>query len=146
VTPPGSGDVYELVLAEPFGDADEFTFRVWGESVDLNAAREQLDREEPYVVPNPYVASAQFEPERFAVSGRGVRRIEFRGIPLDATIRIYTLRGDLVQTLRHDGTTTGMVPWNLRSRDNLEVAPGLYLFHVESEGLDDFVGKFAIIK
>jgi hypothetical protein len=72
--------------------------------------------------------------------------MEFRAIPSGAVVRIYTLRGELVQTLRHDQSTTGMVPWDLRSKDNLEVAPGLYIFHVEADGMGDFVGKFAIIK
>ncbi|QXD15147.1 hypothetical protein GQ464_017340 [Rhodocaloribacter litoris] len=145
-TPPGAGDVYELVLRRPFGHEDAFTFEVIGETIDPVKARETFAEEKPYVVPNPYVASASFEPERFAVAGRGERRMEFRAIPAGATIRIYTLRGELVQTLHHDGSTTGMVPWNLRTKDNLEVAPGLYIFHVEADGVGDYVGKFAIIK
>ena len=98
------------------------------------------------MVPNPYVASASFEPERFAVSGRGERRIEFRAIPASATIRIYNVRGDLVQTLRHDGSAGGYVAWNLRTRDNLDLAPGLYIFHVAAGGVDEFTGKFAVVK
>jgi len=97
-------------------------------------------------VPNPYVASASFEPERFAISGRGERRLEFRAIPQGATIRIYTLRGEMVKELHQDGALTGMVPWNLRSKDNLEVAPGLYVYHVDAGELGEYVGKFAIIK
>jgi hypothetical protein len=38
------------------------------------------------------------------------------------------------------------VPWDLRSKDNLEVAPGLYVYHVDAGSLGEFVGKFAIIK
>jgi hypothetical protein len=34
----------------------------------------------------------------------------------------------------------------MRSKDNLEIAPGLYIFHVEAAGMEDFIGKFAIIK
>lgn len=144
--PPQPGDVFDLVLDKPFSAEDSFTFTVEGERVDPDRAQNQFGEEEPYVVPNPYVAAAAFEPERFAVSGRGERRLEFRAIPSGATIRIYTVRGDLVETLRHDGSTIGMVPWNLRSKDNLEVAPGLYIFHVDAGELGEHVGKFAIIK
>ncbi len=144
--PPGEGDVFKVALNKPFSPGDIFTFTSQGEQVDDQLAQGQFEEEDPYVVPNPYVASASFEPERFAVSGRGVRRMEFRAIPANATIRIYSVRGELVETLRHDGSTTGMVPWNLRSKDNLEVAPGLYVFHVDADGLGEFVGKFAIIK
>ena len=144
--PPGEGDVFRLFLNKPFGAEDAFVFSVQGERIDEEEAATAFAEEEPYVVPNPYVASASFEPERFAVSGRGVRRLEFRAIPREATIRIYSVRGELVQTLLHDGSTTGMVPWDLRSKDNLEVAPGLYIFHVDADDMGEFVGKFAIIK
>ncbi len=143
---PRAGDVYLLDVNKPFGNTDVFTFRVAGEYIDPAAARTAFEGEDPYVVPNPYVASSSFEPERFAVSGRGIRRMEFRAIPARATVRIFSVRGELVQTLHHDGSTTGMVPWDLRSKDSLEVAPGLYIFHVEAEDAGEFVGKFAIIK
>ncbi|MCC7140958.1 MAG: hypothetical protein IT349_02550 [Candidatus Eisenbacteria bacterium] len=142
--PPGEGDVYHLRLRLPFSVADRFTFQTAGERVDPEAAR--AAKLEPYVVPNPYVAAASFEPERFAVSGRGDRRMEFRGLPRNCTIRIYTVRGELVQTLRHDGGNDGMVPWDLRTKDNLDVAPGLYVFHVDGGPAGTHLGKFAIIK
>ena len=106
------------------------------------------------MIPNPYVGAAGFEPQRFAISGRGERRIEFRAIPQGAVIRIYTVRGDLVQTLRHNGSNEGFVAWNLRTKDNIDVAPGLYVFHVDASGLGvsrrttkrEHIGKFAIIR
>jgi hypothetical protein len=61
-------------------------------------------------------------------------------------IKIFNLRGEMVQELTHDGNLTGMVPWDLRSKDNLEVAPGLYIFHVDAGELGQYVGKFAIVK
>ena len=144
-TPPGEGDEYLLAINKPFGPDDAFTFTATGEFVDPADADEDFNEQDPYVVPNPYVASASFEPERFAVSGRGVRRLEFRAIPAEATISIFTVRGELVQTLEHDGSRTGVVEWNLRSKDNLEIAPGLYIYHVDSE-LGEHIGKFAVIK
>jgi hypothetical protein len=142
--PLGQADRFELRLTEPFGADDVYLFTVHGERVDMTLA--QTQDSEPYVVPNPYVASAAFEPERFAVSGRGERRLEFRNLPQSCIIRIYNVRGELVQTLRHDGTKNGMVPWNLRTKDNLDVAPGLYIFHVDGGELGESIGKFAIIK
>ena len=55
------------------------------------------------------------------------------------------MHGDLVQTLEHDGSNDGYVPWDLRTKDNLDVAPGLYVFHVDG-GVGENIGKFAIIK
>jgi hypothetical protein len=149
--PPGEGDVYRLVVNEPFGANDAFEFAVLAERIDPDAARSAFGEQDPYVVPNPYVAAASFEPERFATGGRGNRRLEFRAIPAGATIRIYTVRGQLVQTLQQDGSTAGFVPWDLRSKDNLEIAPGLYIFHVDANGtsagdIGTYIGKFAVIK
>ena len=145
IQPPRQGDVYQLRVLRPFGARDQFVFRAHGDSVDASRARFQ-SRDAPYVVPNPYIGSASFEPGRFAVSGRGDRRVEFRNLPLNATIRIYTVRGDLVRTLRQDGSTSGFVAWDLRTKDNLDVAPGLYLFHVEAPGAETHIGKLAVIK
>jgi len=72
--------------------------------------------------------------------------MEFRNLPQGCTIRIYTVRGELVRTLYHDGTTSGYVAWDMRTKDNLDVAPGLYIFHVDGGSAGTSIGKFAIIK
>jgi hypothetical protein len=83
-------------------------------------------------------------------------RLEFVNIPAKCTIRIYTLAGDLVQTIKHDDGT-GDESWGSRALGDYQVnkflqyvAPGTYLFHIEShvfghEG-ESKVGKFVIIK
>jgi hypothetical protein len=147
IIPPTLGDIYNLTLKLPYSSDDVFTFLTEGQRIDENLASQQQGKEKPYVVPNPYVGAASFEPQRFAVSGRGERRMEFRGLPQQCTIRIYTITGELVQTLEHNGVITqGFVAWDLRTKDNLEVAPGLYIFHVEAENYNSYIGKFAIIK
>jgi hypothetical protein len=144
-TTPTAGDVYEIHFLYPFTTGDEFTFTSKAEFRSADKAKQQFSQN-PYVVPNPYVGAASFEPGLFATSGRGDRRIEFRGIPQGCTIRIYTVRGDLVRTLVHDGSTEGFVAWDLRTKDNLDVAPGLYVYHVDGGTVGTYVGKLAIIK
>jgi len=141
---PTLGDSYELKLLYPFTVGDAFKYSTKAEFVASDSAKRQFTG--AYVVPNPYVGAASFEPGLFATSGRGDRRIEFRGLPQNCTIRIYTIRGDLVQTLTHDGSTDGYVAWNLRTKDNLDVAPGLYVFHLDAGSIGSQIGKFAIIK
>ncbi|MFI5370723.1 MAG: hypothetical protein ACHQ52_04125 [Candidatus Eisenbacteria bacterium] len=143
--PPSLGDVWDLKVARPFEAGELFTFSTTAQRVDAVAAKTGW-QERPYVVPNPYIGSASFEPGRFAISGRGERRMEFRAIPLGSTIHIYTVHGDLVRTLRQDGSNDGFVAWDLRTKDNLDVAAGLYVFHVDAPGLGTFLGKFAVIK
>ncbi|GJM43777.1 MAG: hypothetical protein DHS20C21_06190 [Gemmatimonadota bacterium] len=142
-SPPAAGDVFELVLNRPLASDDVYRFVASAQTIASDTERTQFT---PYVVPNPYVGSASFEAERFAVSGRGERRLEFRGLPRSATIRIYTVQGALVRTLAHDGSNEGYVEWDLRSKDNLDIAPGLYVYHVDGGAAGEKTGKFAVIK
>ena len=54
----------------------------------------------------------------------------------------------MVQTLQHDGDlNNGSVSWDLRTKEGLDVAFGVYFYVVEVEGLSDKkMGKLAIIK
>lgn len=142
---PTLGDTYRLKFFVPFGANDVFVFNTSSQLINAAAAKEKF-AEGPYVVPNPYVGAASFEPAPFGVQGRGDRRIEFRNLPANCTIRIYTVRGELVQTLRQDGSMNGYIPWDLRTKDNLDVAPGLYVYHVDAGAAGNSIGKFAIIK
>jgi hypothetical protein len=142
---PTLGDEFKLKLRRPFTSGDVFTFATTAAYILTEKAGQQF-ADGPYVVPNPYVGAASFEPDPFGIQGRGERRLEFRNLPQGCTIRIFSVRGDLVQTLYHDGSTNGFVPWNLRSKDNLDVAPGLYVYHVDGGATGTHIGKFAIIK
>ena len=79
--------------------------------------------------------------------GRGERRIFFIHLPRKCSIRVYTLSGHLVQTIEHDSSIDdGQEPWNLVSRDGMDIAYGIYAFHVDAPGVGETVGKFAIMK
>ena len=142
---PGSGDVFLVSTRKPFAPEDVYRFKTVAATADEALASQEL--EDIYVVPNPYVATSVFEPKNpVSRSERGERRLYFANVPKTCTIRIYTLAGELVETLYHDSTLdNGKVFWDMRTKDNMNLAYGLYLFHVESpEG--SFIGKFAVIK
>jgi hypothetical protein len=40
----------------------------------------------------------------------------------------------------------GTADWDLLSIDQLEVAYGVYIFHVDAPGVGEHMGKFALIK
>ncbi|HPN37913.1 MAG TPA: hypothetical protein PL041_05875 [Melioribacteraceae bacterium] len=146
LSPATLGDVYKLKLNIPYSSSDVFQFTTTGQFINKTNAKNEFDGK-PYVVPNPYVGAASFEPQRYAVSGRGERKMEFRGLPANCVVRIFTVNGELVNTLYHEGTiTNGTISWDLRTKDNMEVAPGLYIFHVDASDTGTFIGKFAIIK
>jgi hypothetical protein len=106
----------------------------------------QQDLNKVAVVPNPYPGAASWEPATTS-TGRGVRRVYFIHLPRKCEIRIYTIAGRLVQTLKHESTTDdGEEAWNLVSRDGLDIAYGVYVFHVDAEGVGTTIGKFAVLK
>src|ERR1035437_3168025 len=146
ITPPATGDIYKIRIKLPYSDKDKFSFTTKAQSVNIDKSKKDFSGQ-PYVVPNPYVGAASFEPQNFGVSGRGIRKIEFRNIPMNAVIRVFTLSGELVTTLNQNGNMeSGAVAWDLRNRDRLEIAPGLYIYHVDGHEAGMFVGKFAVIK
>lgn len=144
---PQAGARYNISTYKPFSPRDQYTFTVRGAQVNQDTAREQLDRIR--AVPNPYVVSANWERSLppTITSGRGERRMDFTHLPKGSTVRIYTVRGELLRELHHDGADDdGTVSWDLRTRENLEVAYGVYFYHVQAPGVGEKQGKLAIIK
>ena len=144
---PGSGDVFYVRTFKPFTEADRFTFAATPPGVDAEAAAAQLDRIR--VVPNPYVAAASWERPLppTVTSGRGERRIDFIHLPRGSVVRVYDVRGALVWEGRHEGgIDDGTVSWDLRSREDLDVAYGVYFYHVEAPEVGSTTGKLALIK
>ena len=144
---PSAGDVFQVKTFKPFVDADLYSYSTFASSVSAESAQDQLDQIR--VVPNPYVAAASWESRLppTITSGRGERRVDFVHLPAQATISIYSSRGELVQTLEHDGNIAdGSVTWDLKTREGLDVAFGVYFYHVEAPGIGETRGKLAIIK
>ncbi|MCL7985866.1 MAG: hypothetical protein M8872_11480, partial [marine benthic group bacterium] len=99
-----------------------------------------FDLQDVHTVPDPYLASSQYD--RSPTS----KALQFVNLPPQATIRIYTLTGVLVDQLEHDDSTGGgRATWNLRNRNNQFVASGVYFFHVATPAGDERVGKFTIV-
>jgi hypothetical protein len=66
---------------------------------------------------------------------------------MQCTIRIYTVSGKFVEVIDHNSSQdNGREPWDLTSTDGLEVAYGIYFFHIDAPGIGQKVGRFAIIK
>ena len=141
---PSPGTVFNIGVTRPFFEGDFFQFTLRAQQIDTDAARAELDR--IAVVPNPYVGTSIYEP-RSQIEGRGERRVEFIHLPQTCTIRIFTLRGELVRTIQHDGLATdGSAVWNLRTDGNENVAYGIYIYHVEAPGIGEYIGKLALVK
>ena len=105
-------------------------------------AKNSLD--EIYVYPNPYVGSAQWdhvytEDEPFR------RKLVFTNLPAGKiTINIFTLDGDLVDTIEQNTGET-IATWDLLTRHDREIVSGIYIYSVETE-IGIHLGKFVVIQ
>ncbi len=143
--PPAPGSALRFRTRKPFQTGDVMTFRTTPPSFQQDLAKGLLD--DIFVVPNPYVATSTFEPPNTFRAGRGERRIYFMNLPPECTIRVYTITGRLVKVLHHSSTIDdGQLAWDLVSKDGMNVAFGVYLFHVDAPGIGETVGRFAVIK
>jgi len=124
--------------------------RVPGSSVDLSAhcvcasvprfyvftlmATPTSSLKDVRVFPNPYKPNA---PDFHTT-------LTFTNISSDCTIKVFTLTGDLVKTIRVSGGA-GQATWDVKNEAGESLASGLYLFVITSAD-DKKSGKFAVIR
>lgn len=140
---PGNGDVFLFFSDKPFVAGDEYSFTTQG--VEFDSLQSDSVLNEIYVVPNPYVA---FSPSEISAPRSGLRddrRLEFRNLPQKCIIRIYTITGELVDTIEKDDQSSVAV-WNLLTFESQQTAYGVYIYHVEAPGIGEKIGRLALIK
>lgn len=91
------------------------------------------------VFPNPYFASNKAETNTYQ------RFVTFNNLPTEATIQIFNLAGERIQTIVHNNTT-GFERWYLRNEAGLPVASGIYIAHIKIPNAGDRILKIAIIQ
>ena len=161
-------DTLFIRFQKPILGGDAFGFSVKPATQDDDRVKDALANVR--VFPNPYIVANRAESDLPAgARGRGDRKIFFKNVPLNSTIRIYTIRGELIRTLKADtpdGTSStgqawntkdrndagtfaypsSQVEWNLKTSENLDIAYGVYLYHIDAPGIGTKTGKFAVIK
>ena len=76
--------------------------------------------------------------------GKGCTSVTFTRLTMDATIRIYTISGELVATIKKSSSIDS-IGWDLRNNGGRRVASGLYIYIVT--GNDDIKrGKLVIVR
>ncbi|MBI5471778.1 MAG: T9SS type A sorting domain-containing protein [Ignavibacteriae bacterium] len=91
-------------------------------------------------VPNPYFGASAYERNQFN------RVVRFTNLPPNARVRVFNLAGELIRSLDNaaaGGNTT--LDWDLTNRNELPVASGIYIVHVEADGLGSKILKVAVI-
>ena len=100
------------------------------------------DLESIRIVPNPYYLNADRQRLLFPEE---TDKIMFYNIPGQCTIKIYTERGDLVQTIDHtDGS--GDEAWYSVTSSRQVVVSGVYIAHIETPDGRSINKKFIIIR
>jgi len=99
-----------------------------------------------FVVPNPYVADR--ENSHFGPLSEPL--VRFVNLPERATVRIFTISGDLVRILHHfqtsGGESGGSAPWDLRNDDGRRATSGVYLYSVDTPSGERTQGFFTIVR
>jgi hypothetical protein len=95
------------------------------------------------VVPNPFVMRSGFQ------TPGAQDLISFVNVPSPCIIRIYTIRGDLVKTIRHT-ESIGISQWDQITDFGQFAESGFYIYHVESQAQESKgatkIGKFSIVR
>ncbi|OGB99220.1 hypothetical protein A2V82_06305 [candidate division KSB1 bacterium RBG_16_48_16] len=144
---PQPGSVYRINFHTPFQATDTLMFRI--PEYDLTSGpMVDEDMDKISVVPNPYVVTNTLEPGVRNINLNQRRRIMFTNIPAQCTIKIFTMSGYLVDEIEVDGyQDAGMAYWDLLTKEDLEIAAGVYLYHIKSKvSGKEKMGKFAVIK
>ncbi len=70
--------------------------------------------------------------------------ITFTGLAADSTIKVYTIMGELVQTLT-GVDVNGQIQWNVKNSDGKNVASGVYIYQIKNS-FSEKRGKLVIIR
>lgn len=94
------------------------------------------------VTPNPYKITALNDVRNDPSS----HNINFLNLPEDYTLTILDVTGQIVFQTTVEGAVNGQYTWNMFSKDGIEVASGLYIYHVEYGNGRVATGHFAILR
>ncbi|HRO41317.1 MAG TPA: hypothetical protein PL009_00690 [Flavipsychrobacter sp.] len=111
-------------------NTDAIAARKFSESGNSYRNDKQALLDRMHVVPNPYYASSANEANRIDT------RVRIIGLPKRATISVYSLDGALIRKLDKDSDVS-FIDWDVRNAKNLPIASGMYLIHVNAEGIGE---------
>jgi hypothetical protein len=144
---PAPGSVYQVDWKRPFHESDTIRFSITADdNLDKSAIASDMDNIK--VVPNPYVMTNMMESAVANPFLNQRRRLMFTHVPSDCIIKIFTVSGVMVdEILVSNEPENGIIHWDMLTRENLEIAAGMYIYHIEAhETGDQKIGKFAVIK
>jgi len=134
---PAEGTVIAVNSYKSLSNDDMFSaIAVQPDMEDFSAAQSNLDMVS--VFPNPYFGANSLERDKYQ------RFVRFTNLPTQATVRIFSLAGVFIQRIEKNDDTQWL-DWDLRNKDGLPVASGLYIIHIRMPNVGDKVLKLAVI-
>ena len=137
------GDTLELSFLNPVeAGGDEYFFVAPALDTSLTKKTMQEQLKELNVFPNPYFAFNVEETNPL------YRFVTFTHLPkYKGVIRIFSIGGQLVTKIDHrtsDFAGSTFDRWNLTNQYGIPVASGLYIAHIEVEGVGEKILKLAV--
>ena len=107
---------------------------IYAASNQNTTAKANLDKTN--IVPNPYYGFSEYEKSKIN------NEIKITNLPKECTIKIFTLDGSLVKTLKKDNDEKTFVSWNLNNEQGISIASGIYIFHINAPGIGEKIIKW----
>lgn len=137
--------VNKSYMATENGIHPEWSFKLKGNSL-YTKKRMKEELMDIRIVPNPYILGSNYE------KSLDERIVKITHLPPQRKISIFTASGSLVKTfndsysdLESDINSATQV-WDMRNDEGKLINSGVYLIHIESEGVGEIVRKFIFIK
>jgi hypothetical protein len=142
---PQPGDVYRVKFLKVMKDSIMFTANLENTT---NATKIDDDMAQIKVVPNPYIVTNTMEPYISNQNFNQQRVLLFTHIPAQSTIKIFTSSGVFIRQINvENAPDDGNYKWNMLTKEGLEIAAGIYVYHIKSNVTGkEKLGKFAVIK
>ena len=137
---PETGTTFRIITTKPSQPGDVFTVSTAGLGTSQRGlAQQQEDLDLISVVPNPYKGASTYERSQL------IDQVRFTNMPEQATIRVYTLSGSLVTTIEKNSPER-FISWSLTTSNDLPIASGMYLIHVDVPNVGSKVIKFGVAR
>ena len=103
-----------------------YTFTTKGYGPDYkNPDKGKSDLSEIRVVPNPYYAYSNYEPNALT------HKVKIANLPDQCVVTIYTVNGTKIRQFKKDDSSVTSLDWDLTNHANTPIASGIYIIHVK---------------
>ncbi len=134
---PEPGTVIKIQTYKPLSQGDVFEGSVEAPKLnDVNLAKTNI--KQISVFPNPYFGANPLERDKYQ------RFMRFTNLPDQVTIRIYSLSGVFIKRI-DKADNSQYLDWDLRNKDGLPVASGMYIAYLDMPGVGTKIMKLAVI-